>query len=206
LLKEVSFSDSKEHKQSKSTYVLQNITATEVIEKHKTEIKDYNISIPTKQLSLPFLFWIPKMHKTSSKQRCIAASYSCSTKAVSSILTKVLELIYQSHKFYCDRIHAYTGYNCMWIIQNSLEIHEVLHTCRSKARNLQTYDFSTLYTSIPHYKLKDKVSSLVIKSFDSQNWKVICVKHDKATWCQVEKKKRHLFVLRCCCLSFALAY
>ena len=128
------------------------------------------------------------MHKTPSKQRFIAASYSCSTKTVSSILTKVLKLIYQSHKFYCDRIHAYTGYNCMWIIQNSLEIHEVLHTCRSKARNLQTYDFSTLYTSIPHDKLKEKVSSLVIKSFDSQNWKVICVKHDKATWCQIEKK------------------
>ena len=148
----------------------------------------FKINIPLAQLSLPFLFWIPKFHKIPSKQRFIAASYCCSTKTVSSILTKVLKLIYESHKVYCNRIRAYTGYNCMWIIQNSLEIHEVLNTCQSKAKNLKTYDFSTLYTSIPHDKLKEKVSNLVIKSFDAQDWKFICVKNDRVSWCNIEKK------------------
>lgn len=150
-------------------------------------MKKFKIDIPEKQLSLPFLFWIPKMHKIPSKQRFIAASYCCSTKSASSILTQVLKLIYNSHKVYCDRINAYTGYNCMWIIQNSLEVHNTLNTCRSKAKDLKTYDFSTLYTSIPHDKLKEKVSNLIIKSFDSQDWKFISIKHNKVSWSRTIK-------------------
>ena len=93
------------------------------------------------------------MHKSPSKQRYIAASYSCATKAASSILTKVLKLIYESHKIYCKAIESYTNYNFMWIVQSSLEIQQNF-TNNYKIKNLKTYDFSTLYTSIPLDKLK----------------------------------------------------
>ena len=56
----------------------------------------------------------------------------------------------------------------MWIIDNSLEVHKLMHFTSSKKsppRNIITYDFSTLYTSIPHDKLKEEIKSLVQKAF-----------------------------------------
>ena len=50
----------------------------------------------------------------------------------------------------------------MWIIQNSMELHSTL---QKKGRNLATYDFSTLYTSIPHDKLKEKLGQIIVKAF-----------------------------------------
>src|ERR1700744_1553432 len=172
LFKEVAFTnDKKIETKNMSTYILQNTTEKDINKKHIKDLKPFKITIPDEQLRLPFLFWIPKMHKQPSKQRYIAASYSCTTKTPSSILTKVLKLIYESHKVYCKAIESYTGYNFMWIIQNSLEVHQALNTCDSKIKNLKTYDFSTLYTSIPLEKLKTRISELIIKSFNAQDWK-----------------------------------
>ena len=70
----------------------------------------------------------------------------------------------------------------MWIIQNSLEVHRVFNTFEAKVKNLKTYDFSTLYTSIPLEKLKTRISELIIKSFNAQNWKFITLRNNKASW------------------------
>ena len=56
-----------------------------------------------------------------------------------------------------------------------------------------------LYTSIPLDKLKEKVSNLIVKSFDSQNWKFMCVKNDKVSWSKNEygtklNKKKGVFL------------
>lgn len=74
------------------------------------------------------------------------------------MITQCLKLIQRAHKIYCDRIRAYTGFNFMWIIQNSVELQDTLN---KKGRNLATYDFSTLYTSIPHDKLKENLNRIV---------------------------------------------
>ena len=87
-----------------------------------------------------------------------------------------------SHKVYCKAIESYTGYNFMWIIQNSLEVHQVFNTFESKVKNLKTYDFSTLYTFIPLEKLKTRISELIIKSFNAQDWKFITLRNNKASW------------------------
>jgi len=99
--------------------------------------------------------WIPKLHKQPSKQRFIAVSYDCTTKVVSQTITSCLKLIQAANRLYCKRIQAYTGWNYMWIIQNSQEIFGKL---KGKIRNVKTYDFSTLYTTIPHPKLIKELS------------------------------------------------
>lgn len=58
----------------------------------------------------------------------------------------------------------------MWIIQNSIELQDTL---LKTGRNLATYDFSTLYTSIPHDKLKEKLNELIIRAFKGMNKKYI---------------------------------
>ncbi len=67
----------------------------------------------------------------------------------------------------------------MWIINNSSELQDSL---LKNGRNLKTYDFSTLYTSISHDKLKDKLNQLITKAFKGMNKKYIKVNKYQAIW------------------------
>src|ERR1700761_9184680 len=125
------------------------------------------------------------MHKNPTKQRFIAASHSFTTKPASALITKCLKLIQKAHKIYCNRIKAYTGFDFMWIIDNSLEVHKLLTSSKnknSKPKNIITYDFSTLYTSIPHEKLKAQIKFLIHKAFHGMNKKFIKITKHKAYW------------------------
>jgi hypothetical protein len=42
---------------------------------------------------LPYLYWIPKLHKAPFKERYIAVSSTCSTKELSVHLTKILSAV-----------------------------------------------------------------------------------------------------------------
>ena len=148
-------------------------------------MKKVKIDIQEEQLQLPILLWLPKLHKNPTKQRFIAASHSCTTKPASALITKCLKLIQKAHKIYCDRIKAYTGFDFMWIIDNSLEVHKLLTSSKnknSKPKNIITYDFSTLYTSIPHEKLKEQIKFLIHKAFHGMNKKFIKITKHKAYW------------------------
>lgn len=112
--------------------------------------------------------WTPKMHKSPPKQRFIAVSNCCTTKPLSSRITQCLKLVQQSHTNYCNTIESYTGYNFMWIINNSIEVHKHLDHPYRSLRNLATYDFSTLYTSIPHEKLKSQLKWVIEKAFNGK--------------------------------------
>lgn len=162
-----------------NTYVQINETVNTIIERHYNDVKKWNAIVTDEQKQLPYLYWTPKMHKNPSKQRFIAGSSCCSTKSTSAMITLCLKLIQKAHKIYCDRIKSYTGFNFMWIIQNSMELQDTL---QKNGRNLITYDFSTLYTSIPHAKLKEKLKELIIRAFKGMNKKFISVTKYQATW------------------------
>jgi hypothetical protein len=50
----------------------------------------------------------------------------------------------------------------MWILKNSIELLENLKSRDfSKIDNIKTYDFSTLYTTIPHKKLKARPFQII---------------------------------------------
>ena len=100
-------------------------------------------------------------------------------------MTQCVKLVQHAHKIYCDRIKAYTGFNFMWIIQNSMEIHDTLN---KNGRNLATYDFFTLYTSIPHEKLKEKLSDIVTRAFKGMNKNYIVINNRSAKWALKEGK------------------
>ena len=87
-------------------------------------MEKHNIKLDKSQPKLPFLYWIPKMHKNPSKQRCIAASHPCTTKPLSKMITYCLKLIQRTHN-YCKTIAKNSGYNRMWIVEN----------CGSDAKN-----------------------------------------------------------------------
>ena len=58
------------------------------------------------------------------------------------------------YKEYCAGIERRTGINCFWVVNNSMEVLNSLHTIR-RASAIESFDFSTLYTKIPHDQLKN---------------------------------------------------
>ena len=139
----------------------------------------YNINVDNRMRKLPNLYWIPKMHKKIPKCRYIAASNACTTKPLSQIITSCLKLIYSQHKKYCDAIYRHTGVNRMWVIDNSQnvlnQIDNFNHDIKYKVNNVNTYDFSTLYTNIPHKDLKKQINWVIEKAFYNDRKKFIYV-------------------------------
>jgi hypothetical protein len=99
-----------------------------------------------------YLYWIPKLHKNPYKHRYIAGSSKCSTKPLSLLFTNIGE----TSNIMCHCICQ------MWIFKNSKE-----HL--ANLNSIKTYDFSTLYTTIPHDKLKSRVLDIIDNCFLNKN-------------------------------------
>ena len=65
---------------------------------------------------------------------------------------------------------SHTGVNNMWILKNSTNLLSSLgHLRVHRATFIQTFEFSTLYTSIPHDLLKSHVSNNINNAFKHKN-------------------------------------
>ena len=103
-------------------------------------------------------------------RRFIAGSSKCTTKQLSSLLTKILTVIKTGLKKYCSFKTSHTGVNNMWILKNSTSLLSSLgHLGVHKATSIQTFDFSTLYTSIPHDLLKSHMNNIINNAFKHKN-------------------------------------
>ena len=56
----------------------------------------------------------------------------------------------------------------IWSIKNSGEILNKLKSRGFLASSLSTYDFSTLYTTLPHYLIKEKLTELIEQTFNRE--------------------------------------
>ena len=130
----------------------------------------FGIQTNNKELDLPHIYWIPKMHKNPYKHRFIASSSKCSTKPLSILLTKLLTHIKQGLQKYCETAYSRSGINQMWIIKNSNELLDHLKSPNfNLITNIKFFHFSTLYTNISHEKLKSRLASIIRNSFIHKN-------------------------------------
>ena len=67
---------------------------------------------------------------------------------------------------YCVKVYERSGKNLFWSIKNSGEILDKLKARDFNATSLSTYDFSTLYTTLPHNLIKDKLINLIERTFN----------------------------------------
>ena len=127
--------------------------------------------------SLPFMYWIPKMHKTPIKFRFLVSQRNCPSKPVSKIVTKVLSLVLKQHRVYCRALYNYTGINRMWIADNSKDVIDVIDklNLKTKAVSCSQYDFSSLYPSLPHDQLKINLHWCIEKAFKGSRKEYISV-------------------------------
>ena len=60
----------------------------------------------------------------------------------------------------------------MWILKNSKQLLDNLQTNYiTSINNIKTFDFSTLYTTIPHDKLESRLTASVHQAFCFKNGK-----------------------------------
>ena len=112
---------------------------------------------------LAYLYWT--LHKTPFKYRFIAGSSKCTTKELSRFLTKILTTIKDGLSRYCNTKMSHNGVDTMWILKNSTSLLSSLKNLDVRyAKSVQTFDFSTLYTSISHDLLKSLISILIFLS------------------------------------------
>ena len=160
-----------------STYVDGGDTYDRLVKKHVCDLKRWNIRIPPVMEELPTLYWMPKLHKNPFGSRFIAASNKCTTKPLSTLLTTCLTALLVHFEEYCAGICRNTGINCFWVINNAQSVLHSLYTlnCTLDGRSLDTFDFSTLYTSIPHHSLKLTIKSLIEEAFRVRGALYICI-------------------------------
>ena len=93
----------------------------------------------------------------------ISRNYSsaCTTTELSILLTSCLTAIKNHVIEYCPTVYERNGKKLFWSIKNQGEILNKLKSRGFLASGLSTYDFSTLYTTLPHNLIKEKLTDLI---------------------------------------------
>ena len=127
------------------------------------------ISFPLKQLENKWTKFHPNfVYWYGARLRFIANSSSCTTTELSKLLTSCLTAVKKHVIKYCEKVYERSGKNIFWYIKNSGEILDELKARDFNATSLSTYDFSTLYTTLPHDLIKDKLIDLIERTFQRE--------------------------------------
>ncbi|MEL7079427.1 MAG: reverse transcriptase domain-containing protein [Cyanobacteria bacterium J06582_2] len=107
------------------------------------------------------MYAIPKFHKNPTKFRFITSSVNCINKDISVLLNLILNEL-------SDRIELESEFS--WIIKNNKKVLESLENCNANPgfpgnHMITTFDFSTLYTALPHDDLIRCLVALYNKYF-----------------------------------------
>ena len=125
-------------------------------------------SVDEDQERPPTFYWLPRLHKQPYKYRFIAISSSCTTTELSKWLISCLTTIRNHVIKYCETVYERSGKNLFWSIKNSCEVINKFKSRGFRAASLSTYDFSTLYTTLPHNLIKDKQVDLIERIFQRE--------------------------------------
>ena len=155
----------------------------EKIDKSKDKIVDENMmyskrsgfKVDEREKDLPIMYWIPKMHKNPSGARFIIASKQCSTKQISKAVSNAFKLIFHQIENFHKKAKFLKNYNKFWVLQNIEPVLDIIKNINRKkgAKSIATYDFSTLYTKLPHDKLIKELHKLIDFVFEDGDRKYI---------------------------------
>ena len=166
----------------KSVQTCQGVGASrvEMFASHESFGDKHGIQLEENFNKLPTIHWLPRVHGGPYKFRYIVNSRSCSTKELSVRMTFVLQAIKTHVKKYCHKVYENSGVNLFWSIDNSLEVINAIKSKRNMVSEINTFDFSTLYTSLPLHLVKNKLIGLIEKTFAREKTTFIVVSRNKA--------------------------
>ena len=143
------------------------------------------------------MYWLPKMHYNPPRARFIIASSSCSTKPLSKVASSIFKHIFNQVRNFHQKSYFYKNFNRFWVIENSSPILEKLTRINEKknAKDISTYDFSTLYTKLQHDDLIKNLNEIIDFAFKGGNErkdgnrKYLTVSGRTAYWSKKKKGK-----------------
>ena len=90
---------------------------------------------------------------------------------------------------YCEKVYERSGKNLFWSIKNSGEVLNKLKSRGFRATSLSTYDFSTLYTTLPHNLIKEKLINLIEWTFKREGSPYIACNERQAFFISGDTKR-----------------
>ena len=125
------------------------------------------------------------MHKVPPKYRFITCGTSTSLEGMSKVLTVCLKRLHKFAKCGAKYNNKYKPYNSYFIVDDRRDVIDFLTTANfhrkfGGAKSMHIYDFSNLYTSIPHEKLKANIKLYVNEVFDASGKLFINIKNKRA--------------------------
>ena len=132
------------------------------------------INVSSLDNSLPHIVLFTKFHKPILSQRCVVSYANCTVKPLAKGLTLALKAVYKKICSYSDIIFKVTGINRNWIIDNNTKLLDCMSNI-DYARNIETYDFTSLYTNLDHENIKSALASVITLAFRHVKCKYISV-------------------------------
>ena len=157
------------------TYVSSGKSINEILHNDFLHNDRYGLKVGAVNSTLPSMYWMPKMHKTPIGFRFIVASSTCSTKPLSKTVSSIFKLIYNQTENFHSSAKFLSNYNKFWVLKDASPITDIIKkvNSRGQANTVSTFDFSTLYTKLPHGDLVHKLSEIVDLVFEGGKHKYI---------------------------------
>jgi len=168
--------------------VVYDLSATDIIDKHAADLPVYGLEIDEELRFLPVMYMSPKFHKNPISSRTIIASKTSSLKPLLKDLTCIFKLFQKQVESFNDKHRVWTGVSGFWVIQNNTPLIDRIGKInkRNKAKSVMTFDFSTLYTKIPHHLLIQALNEIIDFCFKGGISKAVYVTDNGASWRESE--------------------
>ena len=155
----------------------------------------FSVCVKERQDRLPKMYWlhVPKLHKRPYKARFIANSSSCTTNELSKLLTSCLTAVKNHVIRYCEKVYERSSKYLCWSVENSGEVLNKLKSRGFHATSLSTYDFSTLYSTLPHNSIKEKLINLIEWTFKREGSPYIAFNERQAFFTSGNTKRYKLW-------------
>ena len=195
ILKELDFGNINDNNCNKTYEMVNNMSSDNIVKRYRDFQKTVGLELDDDMNKLPPLHWTPKMHKTPVGARFIIGSKMCSLKPLGKNISKIFKVLFHHKRRYYRKAGFFSGLKNFWCIDSNSEITDTLDRISRKknAKSISTFDFSTLYTKIPHDKLIEVLTSIVKSTFNTTTRKFMSVGNKRGYWVKGIRSKRVLY-------------
>ena len=199
IIKELNLDCHLSNQDDNNTYTfINNKTKDQIIKEHKLYLSKSKINLVNNMQDLTVMYWIPRMHQNPISFRFIIASPVCSIKPVSKDITSIFKLLYEKVERYHTKVKVWSEIKTFWTIQNSYPVIFSINKLnkRKAAKSMSTFDFSTLYTEIPHDKLLYVLNEITDFAFKGGTRDYVTVYNSGAFWLRSKSKTERSYSLQ----------
>ena len=167
-----------------------NETSLDICNRHRSFLKQFGLKSSDK---IPYLYWIAKLHKTPIGKRFITSGNGASTQNLSILVGSCLKLILKIILNDSSNSFEKKGIRKCFVINNRNPVLDFIRNSNKDTtgiKSVKSFDFETLYTSIPQTKLKEVISLLIQNVYNSRNKNYITVtKSGRQAYFSINKSK-----------------